>query len=97
MSPVEEIEREWRFFIVDGKVVARSQYKRYDVLVMREPFSEYVWGCAEGMEAGLAAGAEHRDGHLPYPLPRTASTRWSRSGAAPNDFCFLQYEKPLHV
>lgn len=32
VSPVKEIHSEWRFFIVDGKIITGSLYKRYGVL-----------------------------------------------------------------
>jgi hypothetical protein len=49
ISPVQKIEREWRFFIVDGVVVTGSQYKNGGILRIREPISENVWNEARRM------------------------------------------------
>jgi len=43
ISPVQKIVQEWRFFIVNGKVVTGSQYKHDGLLRIREPISEAVW------------------------------------------------------
>lgn len=43
LSPVQAIVREWRTFIVNGKVVAASQYKHDGILRMREPIPPEVW------------------------------------------------------
>jgi hypothetical protein len=45
-SPVHNIDREWRFFIIDGKVVAGSQYKNRGVLRIKEPIPAIVWEVA---------------------------------------------------
>ena len=49
ISPVKKIEREWRFFIVDGKVVTGSQYKNSGILRIREPITDAVWRQARRM------------------------------------------------
>lgn len=36
VSPLKEIHSEWRFFVVDGKIVTGSLYKRYGVLYQQE-------------------------------------------------------------
>jgi hypothetical protein len=43
ISPVQSIEREWRFFIVNGEIVTGSQYKHDGLLRIREPIAENVW------------------------------------------------------
>jgi hypothetical protein len=49
ISPIQSIEREWRFFIINGKIVTGSQYKHNGILRIREPIPEYVWDQARQM------------------------------------------------
>jgi ATP-grasp domain, R2K clade family 3 len=49
ISPVQDIEHEWRFFVIDGRVVTGSQYKHDGVKRLREPIAEPVWRCAHLM------------------------------------------------
>jgi hypothetical protein len=49
ISPVKEIAQEWRFFIVDARVVAGSQYKHDGMKRIREPIAEDVWRRARQM------------------------------------------------
>jgi ATP-grasp domain, R2K clade family 3 len=49
ISPVAEIAQEWRFFVVDGRVVAGSQYKHDGVKRIREPIGEGAWTRAHWM------------------------------------------------
>jgi hypothetical protein len=49
VSPIQQIDREWRFFIIDGKVITGSLYKRDGCKVTREPISKEVWYQAELM------------------------------------------------
>jgi len=43
---VEELEYEWRFFVVDRKVVTGSQYRHDNLLRIREPITDDVWEVA---------------------------------------------------
>jgi hypothetical protein len=43
MSPVRKIKQEWRFFIVDRKPVAASQYKHDGVLRIKESVPFWLW------------------------------------------------------
>jgi hypothetical protein len=43
LSPIQKIKQEWRFFIVNNKVITGSQYKHDGVLRIREPISEDIW------------------------------------------------------
>jgi hypothetical protein len=49
VSPVQAIEREWRFFVIDRKVVAGSQYRHDGILRIREPIPANVWEQARKM------------------------------------------------
>jgi hypothetical protein len=49
ISPVQKIVQEWRFFIVNGKVVTGSQYKHDGVLRIRESIPDAVWRQAHRM------------------------------------------------
>lgn len=51
LSPVQDIIQEWRFFIVDGAVVAGSQYRHDGVTRIREPICPAVWDQARRMAA----------------------------------------------
>ena len=42
LSPVHKIEKEWRFFIVKGEIVAGSQYKELGVLRIKPPVPENI-------------------------------------------------------
>lgn len=46
-SPVQKIEREWRFFVVDGQVVTGSQYKKYGLWIIKEPISSAIYKLAQ--------------------------------------------------
>lgn len=46
ISPVREITQEWRFFVVDGVVVAGSQYRHNGVRRIRETVYEWVFEAA---------------------------------------------------
>lgn len=50
-SPVQNIEREWRFWIIDGKVITGSLYKKYGYLTIREPIESNIWDIAEKLSA----------------------------------------------
>ena len=52
VSPIQEIEQEWRFFIVNGEVVTGSQYKHDGILRIREPIIDAVWNQARYMSSG---------------------------------------------
>ena len=45
-SPVEELEAEWRFFIIDGRIVTGSMYRHYGVKRRNLPIPEEVWEIA---------------------------------------------------
>ena len=45
-SRAQKIDQEWRFFIVNNKVVAGSQYRLDGILRIREPIPQHVWDCA---------------------------------------------------
>lgn len=47
LSPVQKISQEWRFFIVDGKVISGSQYRHDGVRRLREPVADWVWDTAQ--------------------------------------------------
>ncbi len=49
ISPVAEITQEWRFFIVDRRVIAGSQYKHDGVKRIRGPIPEWAWTRAHWM------------------------------------------------
>lgn len=49
VSPIERIDQEWRFFIVEGEVVAGSQYKHDGLLRIREPIEGFIWKTARIM------------------------------------------------
>jgi ATP-grasp domain, R2K clade family 3 len=51
MSDVHRIEREWRFFIIGGNIVAGSLYKRWGFLTIREPIDSAIRAQAEKMAA----------------------------------------------
>jgi hypothetical protein len=51
MSDVHNIEREWRFFILGGKIITGSIYKRWGILTLREPIDPAVRARAEKMAA----------------------------------------------
>jgi hypothetical protein len=46
-SPIQKIEREWRFWIIDGKIITGSLYKKYGYLTIREPIGVDIWKAAE--------------------------------------------------
>lgn len=46
-SPIQQIEKEWRFFVFDHEVVTGSLYKRDGYLCIREPVPSDVWYIAE--------------------------------------------------
>lgn len=52
ISPISQIEREWRFFIVNGRLITGSLYKRYGCLVIREPIPDSIYKSAEKMASG---------------------------------------------
>lgn len=49
MAPIKQIYAEWRFFIVDGKVVTGSMYKHGDRVVYSDMIPEYVTKFAQDM------------------------------------------------
>jgi hypothetical protein len=49
LSPFREIEKEWRFFVVDGLVVAGSLYRSNGRLSIDEPISEETWAKAHAL------------------------------------------------
>ena len=49
ISPIKRIVQEWRFFIVDGKIVTGSQYKHDGILRILEPIPDNVWKQARKM------------------------------------------------
>jgi hypothetical protein len=49
VSPVQTIDQEWRFFIVEGEVVAGSQYRKDGCLRWRAPIDDFVWFQARKM------------------------------------------------
>jgi hypothetical protein len=49
VSPVRTIDQEWRFFLVDGEVVAGSQYRKDGCLRHRAPIEPEVWAQAREM------------------------------------------------
>jgi hypothetical protein len=48
-SPMQDIEREWRFWIVNGKIATGSLHKKYGYLTIREPIPEDVYAQANRM------------------------------------------------
>lgn len=46
-SPVQKIEKEWRFFVLDHEVVTGSLYKRDGYLCTKEPILSETWYRAE--------------------------------------------------
>ena len=46
ISPVQKIDKEWRFFVLDGQIITGSLYKRDGYLCVREPITEEVWQVA---------------------------------------------------
>jgi hypothetical protein len=48
-SPIKKIYSEYRFFIVDGKVVTYSQYKMNDKVVLNSSVDDYVVNFAQDM------------------------------------------------
>lgn len=50
LSPVQKIDQEWRFFLVDGQVVAGSQYRHDGVRRLNEPVAPAVWEQARRLE-----------------------------------------------
>jgi hypothetical protein len=49
MAPLKKIYAEWRFFIVDGKVITGSMYKHGDRVVYSDMIPEYVTAYAQEM------------------------------------------------
>jgi len=47
LSPVHRIEREWRFFVVDGQVVTGSTYRRDGYRAKMHPVSPAAWAAAD--------------------------------------------------
>jgi hypothetical protein len=47
LSPTHNIEREWRFFIVDGKIVTGSLYKWCRILRTKEEIPKDIWENAQ--------------------------------------------------
>ncbi len=43
ISPLKNIVQEWRFFIIDGKLITGSQYKHDGILRIKEPIHDEVW------------------------------------------------------
>ena len=52
VSPVCDIIQEWRFFLVDGEVVAGSQYRHDGITRIREPIAPEVWDRARRLAEG---------------------------------------------
>ncbi len=52
LSPFHEIAKEWRFFVVDGVVVAGSLYQCEGRLSIFEPISEDMWAKAQMLAEG---------------------------------------------
>lgn len=48
-SPYRKLDKEWRFFIVKGEVVAGSLYRRDGYTCKNEPISEDTWKRAQAM------------------------------------------------
>lgn len=46
LSPWHKIDREWRFFIIEGKIITGSSYKRDGCLIIRDPLILEVWTAA---------------------------------------------------
>lgn len=49
VSPTINIEKEWRFWIIDGKVITGSLYKTYGYLTIKEPASKEIYEMANEM------------------------------------------------
>jgi hypothetical protein len=49
ISLYRKLEKEWRFFIVDGEVVAGSTYRRDGYSCLTEPISDDTWKRVQGM------------------------------------------------
>ena len=47
LSPVQKISQEWRFFLVDGKVITGSQYRHDGVRRLKEPVADRVRDTAQ--------------------------------------------------
>lgn len=47
LSKVQNIQQEWRFFIIDRKVVAGSQYRHNNMFRIYEKVEEKVWDVAQ--------------------------------------------------
>jgi len=45
-SPAQNIEKEWRFWIIDGNIVTGSQYKRNGCLAIKSPIENSVFNKA---------------------------------------------------
>jgi len=43
VSPIQKIDKEWRFFVIDGEVVTGSLYRRDGYRCIYEPISQEVW------------------------------------------------------
>jgi hypothetical protein len=46
MSPVHKIEREWRFFVLEGEVITGSVYRKDGYRAQRWPVSPDAWAAA---------------------------------------------------
>ena len=51
-SPAKNIEREWRFWIIDGEVVTGSQYKKNGCLAIKAPIDENILNKAKEFSKG---------------------------------------------
>jgi hypothetical protein len=46
-SPLHKIEQEWRFFIVGGKVITGSSYKKWGCVITKEAVSDQIFKIAQ--------------------------------------------------
>jgi ATP-grasp domain, R2K clade family 3 len=52
LSPYQKIESEWRFWIVNGKLITGSYYKDNGCRITRKPITKEVWDIAEHFSEG---------------------------------------------
>jgi hypothetical protein len=43
LCPIHKIEREWRFWILNGKLITGSLYKKFGCRMTREPIDSKIW------------------------------------------------------
>jgi hypothetical protein len=48
-SPLQNIEREWRFWIINDKIITGSQYKKYGCLAINSPIEDKIYREAKNL------------------------------------------------